>query len=215
MVIEVFGDGSSWKTDLFPQELIPDILQLVIVSWEIFPKPNPLDHEVSISKEFVKILRAEKNQHYDLPFKIWYELPEIDLLNNEGRIDILFSYIGTPKEEIYFSFECKRLRIPYPSRLVTNSSEYVGNQGMMCFITGKYSRSVDNAGMIGYIMDGKENLAITSVGKHIKKKRNILKLAKNTGLELSSMIPDRRNVRETTHILSEKQLKIYHLFLAV
>jgi hypothetical protein len=215
MVVGVTGDGRSWKKDLFPHELIPDILELVFVSWGIFPKPKCLDHEVSISKEFVKVLRVEKNQHSDLPFKIWCELPEIGPQNGEGRIDILFSYIGTPKEEIHFAFECKRLRIPYSSGLRTNNSDYVGHQGMMCFVTDKYSQSVTNAGMIAYVMDGQISLAITSVGELIKKKRDALRLAGNTGLDLSSKIPNRQDVRETTHTLRAKKLTIHHLFLAV
>jgi len=216
MAIGVVGDGRLWKKDLFPEELIPEILELVITSWETFEKPARFDHEVTISKAFKEWIRAQKNLREDLPFQIFRELPISNTQTEEdGRIDIFFAYMGTSREDIYFAFECKRLRIPYPSGLVTNSSDYVGNQGMMCFVTGKYSRNVANAGMIGYVMDGKANLAITSVRGLINKKRDALRLAGNTGLDFSSIIPNRQNARETTHILSDKQLKIHHLFLAV
>ena len=216
MAIGVVGDGRLWKKDLFPEELIPDILELVMTSWRTFKKPNRLAREVPISKEFTRKIRAEKNQRGDLPFHVWYELPTLSTQTEEdGRVDILFAYIGTPREDIYFAFECKRLRIPYPSGLDTNNSDYVGDQGMMCFVTGKYSQSVAHAGMIGYVMDGKANLAIISLGKLIKRKRAALKLHENTGLQPSLIILNCQNVRETTHILSDKQLKIHHLFLAV
>jgi len=216
MAIGVVGDGRLWKKDLFPEELIPEILELVMTSWRTFKKPNRLACEVPISKEFTRKIRAEKNQRGDLPFHVWYELPTFSTQTEEdGRVDILFAYIGTPREDIYFAFECKRLRIPYPSRLDTNNSDYVGAQGMMCFVTGKYSQSIAHAGMIGYIMDGKANLAIISLGKLMKRKRTALKLCENTGLQPSLIILNCQNVRETTHILSDKQLKIHHLFLAV
>jgi hypothetical protein len=218
MVMGSEANAVVWKDDLFPHELIPEILELVITSWNIFPKPDRLDREVSISKGFTKKLRTEKNQHYDLPFQIWYELPDIDTLKgDEGRIDILFSYIKTPREDIYFAFECKRLRIPYPppSRLATNNSEYVNKQGMMCFVTGKYSGSVTNGGMIGYVMDGQIKKAINSVGRLIKNKELALKLAKDTGLERSSLMGNSQNVRETRHILNETKFTIHHIFLAV
>jgi hypothetical protein len=218
MVMGAVGNEKAWKRDLFPKELIPEILELVVASWNIFSKPDRLDHEVSISKRFTRKLRTEKNQHYDLPFKIWYELPEIGTLSeDEGRIDILFSYIGTPREDIYFAFECKRLRIPYPppGRFKTNNSDYVNEQGMMCFVTGKYSESVANGGMIGYVMDGKTEKAVLSVGKLIKSKNLALKLAKDAGLEPSSVMGDSQNVRETRHILSKRNFTIHHIFLAV
>lgn len=216
MTIGVVGDGRLWKKDLFPEELIPEILELVMTSWRTFKKPDRFAHEVPISKEFTRKIRAEKNQRGDLPFHVWYELPTLSTQTEEdGRVDILFAYIGTPREDIYFAFECKRLRIPYPSRLDTNNSNYVGDQGMMCFVTGKYSQSVAHAGMIGYVMDGKANLAIISLGKLIKRKRSALKLRKNTGLQPSLIMLNCQNARETTHILSDKQLKIHHLFLDV
>jgi hypothetical protein len=216
MAIGVVGDGRLWKKDLFPEELIPEILELVMSSWRTFKKPNRLAREVPISKEFTRKIRAEKNRRTDLPFHILCEVSTLDTqTEQDGRIDILFAYIGTPREDIYFAFECKRLRIPYPSGLDTNNSDYVGDQGMMCFVTGKYSQSVAHAGMIGYVMDGKANLAIISLGKLIRRKCAALKLRENTGLQPSLIILNCQNVRETTHILSDKQLKIYHLFLAV
>ena len=216
MAIGVVGDARLWKKDLFPEELIPEILELVMTSWRTFKKPNRLAREVPISKEFTRKIRAEKNQRGDLPFHVWYELPTLSTQTEEdGRVDILFAYIGTPREDIYFAFECKRLRIPYPSGLDTNNSDYVGDQGMMCFVTGKYSRSVVNAGMMAYVMDGNTSVAITSVGKLIKNKRDALKLAGETGLAPSSMIPNRPNVRKTTHMLTGREFTIHHLFLAV
>jgi len=218
MAIEVFGDGRVWKEDLFPEEFIPEILKLVITSWKTFKKPDRLAREVPISKAFTERIRAEKNQHGDLPFHVWDEQSTPSAQTEEdGRVDILFAYLGTPREDIHFAFECKRLRIPYPppTELKTNNSEYVGDQGMMCFVTGKYSRSVANAGMIAYVMDGNASLAITSVGKLIKSKRDALSLAGDTGLVPSSVIPSRPNARETTHMLSGREFTIHHLFLAV
>jgi hypothetical protein len=212
------GNAKRWRRDLFPHELIPEILELVMTSWDSFEKPDRLEREVSISEEFVKKIRIEKNRRDDLPFHVWPEVNTLDTqAEDKGRTDILFAFLGTPKEEIHFVFECKRLRIPYPppSRLATNNSEYVNRQGMMCFVTGKYSGSVTNGGMIGYVMDGHIKEAITSVGKLIKNKRLDLKLAKDTGLERSSVMGYSQNIRETRHILSKRKFTIHHIFLAV
>ncbi|HIJ52437.1 MAG TPA: hypothetical protein HPP66_04705 [Planctomycetes bacterium] len=218
MVMGAEANAVVWKEDLFPEDLIPEILELVITSWDSFEKPDRLEREVSISEEFVKNIRIEKNRRVDLPFHVWPEVNTLDTqAEDKGRTDILFAFLGTPKEEVHFVFECKRLRIPYPppSKLATNNSEYVNKQGMMCFVTGKYSGSVTNGGMIGYVMDGRTEKAIPSVGILIKKKRLALKLAEDTGLERSSVMGDLQNVRETRHILNERKFTIHHIFLAV
>lgn len=216
-MIEGFsGNSREWKKDLFPEEFIPDILELIIVSWKTFKKPDRFDHEVPISKAFREKIRVEKNLRDDLPFHIWRELPTVNTQSkDDGRIDICFVFTGTLREDIYFAFECKRLRIPYASGLDTNNSDYVGDQGMMCFVTGKYSESVMNAGMIGYVMDGKTEEAIISLEKLIKSKIADLRLVKDTGLELSSIITGSKNVRETRHNLIERNFTIHHIFLAV
>lgn len=218
MVMGAVGNTKEWKRDLFPHELIPEILELVRTSWDYFKKPDRLAHEVPISEEFVKNIRIEKNRRDDLPFHVWPEVNTLDTqAEDKGRTDILFAYLGTPKEEVHFVFECKRLRIPYPppSKLATNNSEYVNEQGMMCFVTGKYSGSVTNGGMIGYVMDGQIKKAITSVGKLIKNKRLALKLTKDTNLEPSSVMGNSQNIRETKHILNKRIFTIHHIFLAV
>lgn len=217
MVAEVAGNAEGWK-DLLPDEFIPDILELVITSWDTFNKPHRLELEVAISEEFVKKLRDDKNRRFDLPFHIWTEINTLDTqAEDKGRMDILFAYLGTLKEEIHFVFECKRLRIPYPPprKLTTNNSDYVNDQGMMCFVTGKYSRSVANGGMIAYVMDGEIEKAILSVGELIKKKASMLKMDRNIGFALSSVLGNLKNIRETRHVLRTKKFTIHHVFLAV
>lgn len=216
MVMGVESNAVVWK-DLFPEDLIPEILELVRISWDSFEKPDRLELEKRITGRFKEWVRHKKNKRDDLPFKIRAEvsIPDIESGQESGRVDFIFDYIGTIREEVYFAFECKRLRIPYESGLYTNNSEYTNEQGMMCFVTGKYSEGLPCGGMIGYVMDGKTEKAILSVGKLIKKKRLILKLAKDTGLERSSVMGNSQNVRETRHILNERKFTIHHIFLAV
>ena len=219
MVMGTVGNAVVWRDDLFPEGFIPEILELVITSWDPFEKPHRLEHEERITRRFAERVRHKKNKRGDLPFKIRVEvsIPDVEIGQESGRVDFIFDYIGTIREEVYFAFECKRLRIPYPppSKLDTNNSDYTGEQGMMCFVTGKYSEGLPYGGMIGYVMDGETEKAILSVGILIKKKRLALKLVGDTGLERSSVMGDSQNVRETRHILNERKFTIHHIFLAV
>jgi hypothetical protein len=203
------GDASLWG-DLFPDGLIPEILWLLMDTWKSFSKPNPDDHEVPISRRFCEDLRREKDQRR-LPFSIWPESTETDPQSGKecGRIDIRF--IHGFRERIYFAFECKRLRI---DRGRPNTHEYVGDDGMMCFITGKYANNLNSGGMIGYIMDGNVSAAINAVENAIAKQAIKLRLIKGIGLTPSSIIPN-KPVMETFHSFSAKQFTIYHLFLGI
>ena len=216
MVMGAESNAVVWK-DLFPEDLVPEILELVRISWDSFEKPDRLEREERITRRFAERVRHKKNKRDDLPFKIRVEvsIPDIESGQESGRVDFIFDYIGTIREEVYFAFECKRLRIPYESGLNTNNSEYTNEQGMMCFVAGKYSEGLPCGGMIGYVMDGKTEKAIPSVEKLIKTKRLTLKLAEDTGLERSSVMWNLQNIRETRHILNERKFTIHHIFLAV
>lgn len=78
-----------------------------------------------------------------------------------GRIDLCLLY--GHEESVYFAFECKRLNVPFPSGMKSLAGEYVGSQGMMCFVTGKYADGHEHGGMIGFVMSGDVGTAIQAV----------------------------------------------------
>jgi len=84
----------------------------------------------------------------------------------------------------------------------------------MSFVTGKCSGSFTNGGMIGYVMDGKTDKAITSMGLLIKKKGATLKLVKDSGFRVSSIMTRFSGVKETRYNLGKKSFIIHHIFLA-
>lgn len=207
----VIGDVSPW-TDFFPDHLIPTILELVVRSWSQFEKPKPTDYEVPITGRFREFLRKSKDTER-LPFLILTEFPEIDSTTGRevGRIDLLF--LAGLKERVYFAFECKRLRYSRDGKIVSNAREYVGKNGMMCFVTGKYSEGLRSGGMIGYVMDGSVQKAQEDVKTMIDKKASELSLVKGTSLSPSSKLPNSPN--ETRHQLYRRKFILYHLFLAL
>lgn len=203
------NNAQCWG-ELFPTDLIPDILELVLNTWTAFKKPNQDDLENTISQSFTEKLRQAKNDA-DLPFKV---RPEIQSIDTNGRIDILFDYTGINREEVYFAFECKRLRIPRPNNVKSNVSEYIGEQGMMCFITGKYSEGLNHGGMIAYVMDGKTNEAISQVEKSVHKNKTKLCLSADTCLITSTLL-NNEIIKETSHELNTRKFTIHHIFLAI
>ncbi len=209
----IIGNASLWA-DLFPDHLVPDILGLVVTTWQRFKKPQPNDLEVPITRRFREELVREKSNR-ELPFSIWPESSETDPETGKeiGRIDIRF--LHGYREDVYFAFECKRLRVPYKSGIRSNASEYVGVDGMMCFITGKYGKALVSGGMIGYVMDSDVRTAIQSVKKAIHRNCTILCLVQNTGLSSCSIMSNEQIIKETRHNLTNRRFTIYHVFVAV
>jgi hypothetical protein len=211
----IIGNSSLWA-GTFPDYLIPQILNLVVAAWSNFAKPEKNEHEVLITKKFRACLR----QHRDLvklPVKIDREIPEDDLQTGEekGRIDLVFISVERVREDVYFAFECKRLnRVDSSNKRDSLAPEYV-KEGMMRFVTGKYSSSVNNGGMIGYIMDGNTDTAIRSVNRNINKNRIHLRISNPNSLLPSSLIPNNLEIKETQHDLNGRNFMIHHLFLPI
>lgn len=206
----ILDNEKSWG-ELFPVNSIPNILGLVVDTWNNFKKPNANELENPINQRFTDKLRIAKNEADLRCFQI---RSEVGTIGTDGRIDIVFIPTGTHREEVYFAFECKRLRIPRENRIESNTSEYVGKQGMMCFISGKYSDGLNYGGMIAYVMDGKADEAIIQVKNSLQKKKIQLCLINDPFFMTSPLLNDNR-VKETAHKLKARDFTIYHVFLAV
>ena len=210
----IVGDASIWS-DTFPEDLIPRMLELVIETWFPFPKPGASDHEVPITRRFKHALKQAKDFRR-LPLRIEREPAEDDPETGEelGRIDLKFLPALSALEEVYFAFECKRLNATLKGTRRTLAAEYV-TEGMMRFVTGQYASSVNSGGMLGYVLDGKSDEAIASVGQNIASRRTELRMSASAGLERSALHPDNPSIRQTEHARSEQRgFRIHHIFLA-
>jgi len=209
----VIGDAEIWS-DTFPGELIPRMLDLICEAWQPFPKPAATDHEVLITRRFKHALKQAKDFR-KLPVRIERELAEDDPRTGEelGRIDLKFLPAVSALEEVYFAFECKRLNATVNGARRTLAMEYV-MEGMIRFVTGQYSSSVDSGGMIGYVLDGKSHEAMISVGQNIAARRTELRMSAPASLERSTLRPDNHSIRQTEHALSaQRGFRLHHIFL--
>ena len=206
------GKPDLWA-DLFPDDLLPTILDLVLESWKVFQMPVPTEHEVPITKRFCDCLRQWKDRSR-VPFTIWTESEELEPGSGEllGRIDLrlLHGY----REQVYFAFECKRLNVVANGKRSSLTGDYV-KKGMMRFITGQYAEGLDKGGMLGYVMDGKVGDAVGFVKKAVESWRTMLKMQQASTLTTCSIRPQNSGVRQTRHRQDKRPFLIYHLFLAV
>ena len=204
----------SIEWEQFSPDDVCKIIELILDSNKSFKVPHKKTSsklEDHITNRFCAHLRNNKNRSTHF-FCIE---PQSDILDDVGeligRIDLKF--MSGNEEEVYFSFECKVLRVTRPSGQISASySEYV-KEGMYRYFNGQYAQGLEKGGMLGYVMDGNIDKALNGVKKAIEKRRVNLHMQKNETLKASSFLAS-KHVKETLHEYGpNKKFTIHHIFL--
>jgi hypothetical protein len=209
-----FGSPDNWVD--FIESQVPQILELVVGTWEAMPPPAGDELEDTVSESLCRALRQSRNR-CDLPFRIDTQLVELDPAagQDQGRMDIVFSP-PVPREDIYFCLECKRLNVrdhsggtPRPYFV-----EYV-QFGMLRFVRGQYANSVRFGGMLAFVLNGDVPTAISGVEDNIR--RMYLDLAMNApgSFHASTLRPADLRIRETQHTRTGQAVSftLHHMFM--
>ena len=208
----VAGNSKDWVGLI--DSMVPDILNLIIETWEKMPSPGSDHLEDDITITLCRALIKNKNAR-ELMFQIRPQVVELDPLSGEdfGRMDIAF-LPPSPREDIYFCLESKRLNVVKDGKRRSYASEYV-KFGMIRFVTGQYSSAVRHGGMIGYVLDGNISRAFTNVEANIKKRHIALRMKPPGEFFTSSVLKDEARARETHHQRAHEAglFCIHHLFM--
>jgi hypothetical protein len=204
----MYGKSSSRLIQQFPMEEVKQAIELILRSWESFNAKVNLEDKIT-NKFYAHLIENKSRSTYF--FTIVPRPAEIDEQGEEiGEIDLKVIYRN--QEKTYFSFECKRLRVYFPSGFDTLAGKYV-TEGMYRYFNGQYARNLDKGGMLGYVMDGNIDVAVNDVKAAIEKRRLNLYMQENEILRASSCITSNK-VKETLHKYGPtKRFTIYHIFL--
>lgn len=209
----VVGVATDWADLIDP--MVPQILNLVIASWEDMASPASNEREDNITVALCRTLRQNRTAR-DLMFQIDTQVVELEPAAGEdlGRLDIVFRPL-IPREDIYFCLESKRLNVVTGRDTRAYASEYV-MFGMVRFVTGQYAKRVRHGGMIGYVLDGDVSRAMANVEANIHQKHAALAMAAPGVFLPSSALIDDIRARETHHhrVHEGYVFRIHHLFLA-
>jgi hypothetical protein len=206
----MYGASSSRLIQQFPIEEVKQAIELILQSWESFNTKVSLEDKIT-NKFYAHLIENKSRSEYF--FTIVLRPAEIDERGEEiGEIDLKIIYRN--QERTYFSLECKRLRVHFPSGFETLAGKYV-TDGMCRYFTGQYARDLDKGGMLGYVMDRDCNKAIENVQKAIEKRRLNLYMEESETLKASTCISSKQ-VKETFHKYGPtNKFTIYHVFLPV
>jgi hypothetical protein len=209
----VAGSGAGqW----FPHGFVPEVLELLLATWERLEFPNDVRLEPRITNLFNQAIEDE----YTRQDKAWYVHPEIkeaDPVTGKevSRTDIRLYHRDIPGQKLYFALEAKRIHAESGDGTRGGYGEYVGTDGMMCFITGKYSRAARFGGMLAYVMDGDLGRAAQGVANAIRNGASRLKLVADGDYRPSKLMPCHPWNGETQHERSNGSFGMFHLLLAV
>jgi len=210
-----FGSPADWVNLIDSQ--VPDILALVIASWDALPAPAANELENSITNRLCARMQNAPNRE-TFPFHIQPQdvILEPGTGDELGRTDIAFKPF-VPSDKIYFCLECKRLnvRIPNAPRPRPYFSEYVRN-GMLRFISGQNAGAVRNGGMLALVLDADLNAAMVGVQGNIQAAQAELGMSSPASFAPSSVQPADTRIRETNHRRAHntEPFTIHHLFMA-
>lgn len=113
------------------------------------------------------------------------------------RIDIVVQRTGVGRQP-RFHFEAKRL---YATDSV---SEYVGEDGMGCFLSGRYAKEAPDAGMLGYVQKDTPEVWATKLEK---------KLGARAGWTQHSLDVALPYSYRSSHVRQRKPFELFHVLL--
>jgi hypothetical protein len=210
--MKLIGASAAWANLI--DTLVPEILELVIATWDAMPSSVRSVREDPTTEALCRLLRQNRNSG-NFPFRIDIQMVELDPSAGEdqGRLDIAFSP-PINREDIYFCLECKRLNVVLGRRCRTHATEYV-IYGMSRFVRGQYSAMVRHGGMLGYVLNGNVNQAVQSVSDAIQARHVDLGMQPPGEIQPSSIRPSDERFRETQHVRqgSADPFQIHHIFV--
>ena len=181
------GDPSRWR-EPFPESEIPYILAAVLRCMAGGKKNSPQEGENVISIRLWKRLRRDavlRQRPIVADSEAW-EIDENQPDGTIGRLDIRFIFsTGIQHPWPIFAIEAKRLHVTFKSGWKSLVSEYVTadtvkpvdkEQGMMCFVTGRYSHGLRAGAMLGYVFDADVGGARDAIAKSISTHAEKLKV---------------------------------------
>jgi hypothetical protein len=216
--MRVEGEANDLREELFPDWLAPEILELLVGTWETFQRPTDDEDEPKITNRFVVALQRERRRRH-LQFSVRphdIDLEGLDPATGKGYVEIDICIRSSSYEDrCYFGIEAKKLNTTGPDgKWRSQAGEYAGKKGMGCFIDGRYAGYQCEGAMVGYVMDGDCPKAKRHISKAIDKRAGDLRVPKPCPLRPTEALSGNTDAFETRHSLDRGEFTIYHVLLA-
>lgn len=117
--------------------------------------------------------------------------------------------------QVYFAWECKRIgdkRVDVKHAALI--PEYI-TEGILRFIDGEYASGLDDAGMLGYVLDGDVTNIVDDINVSMCHPRRTRPLPAADHLALAPAIGTFKDVYQSSHerVVGQRPIRLHHLFL--
>ena len=131
------------------------------------------------------------------------------------EIDMLLYGTWENYNEKHFVWEAKRIGDKrFDPKYSSLNSEYI-NEGIYRFIQRDYSEGLDDAGMLGYVLDGIIDNIVNDINQTMRKIRKNPPLPRANHLQIIAPIHNFQDIYQSHHTRTDNTIiKLHHLFLA-
>ena len=210
------GPADLLRRQLFPTGFAGEVMLLILETWEGFS----IHHEVSKETRITAVFRAALIEAYKAAGRSWFitledPITEPDFGTEVGRNDLRFYPPNHHGQTLFFTVECKRLRVTTQSGFKHLADKYAAD-GIRRFVDGQYSAGLPCGGMVGYVMDNNLNEAFASLRNEIWSKRRALKISSNDPFRGPlATLPAHEWSADTFHNRADGEFALHHALLGV
>jgi hypothetical protein len=209
------GSARLLRRELFPLGFSGEVMLHIVKTWQTFSLNSQVTHETNITSVFRDALIGA----YVASGRSWFitlEDPITDATfgTELGRNDLRFYPPNHHGQTVFFTVECKRLRVTTKAGISSLAEQYVV-AGIQRFIDGQYSAGLPCGGMVGYVMDNDMDEAFAAVQRAITSKQTEVRLLQD-GLRIpSSVVPNYQWSADTRHNRMDGDFAVRHALLGV
>ena len=183
------GDGSRLH-DAYRSSLRTHAHELIAMGYHALHAADyATSEEPEITGELIRAIREMQERESAPAWVVYYTIHDDPPLNVPGkrgkkrpRVDIEFERI-TRGFRPRLRFEAKRLRRNRDVR------QYLGEEGLGCFISGKYPLTHPEAGMLGYVQNNGETIWATKIETTLHQAPNTYFITGNALWEKNQITP--------------------------
>ena len=166
-------------------------------------------HRLALDHEYPLIVNVRQKRHTS-------KMKTGEQSTTEAKeIDMLLYGNWENYHEKHFVWEAKRIGDKSVDQKYSSlNSEYI-NEGIYRFIQLEYADGLDDAGMLGYVLDGVIGNIVNDINQTMSKIRKKPRLPLSNHLQMIAPINNFQDVYQSYHTRTDNTtVKLHHLFLA-
>lgn len=210
------GSTRRLRATLFPLGFAGEVMSQMVETWRELSLQRQVRNETAITAVF----RDALIRSYVAAGRSWFVTLEDPITASDfgteiGRNDLRFYPPNHYGQTIFFTVECKRLRVSSQSGVRHLADKYA-DDGIQRFVDGRYSAGLPCGGMVGYVMDNQTSRALASMRSEVTNKRCSLKMPTRSAVRCpSAVLPNYEWSADTVHNRNDGRFLVHHVLLGV